>query len=84
MKKSELRSKKQNWHVSGLTLQDISRAIASSSVDVPAGRFADGALRVRSLGLRKTAAEYHDVNILVRADGSSVSLGDVATLTDTY
>ena len=68
----------------GLTLQDISRAIASSSVDVPAGRFADGALRVRSLGLRKTAAEYHDVNILVRADGSSVTLGDVATLTDTY
>jgi len=41
----------------GLTLGDISRAISSSSVDVPAGRFADGALRVRSLGLRKNAAE---------------------------
>ena len=40
----------------GLTLNDISAAIARSSVDVPAGQFADGALRVRSIGLRKTAA----------------------------
>ena len=37
----------------GLTLTSISNAIAAVSVDVPAGRFADGALRVRSLGLRK-------------------------------
>ena len=67
----------------GLTLSDISKTISGSSVDVPAGRFADGALRVRSIGLRKTAAEYEDIIILVRADGSIVKLGEVATLTDT-
>ena len=68
----------------GLTLNDISAAIAGSSVDVPAGRFADGALRVRSIGLRKTAAEYADIEILIRADGSAVRLGDVARLTDGF
>ena len=68
----------------GLTLGDISNVISNSSVDVPAGRFADGALRVRSLGLRKTAAEYRDINILTRQDGSAVKLGDVAVITDTF
>ena len=67
----------------GLTLSDISAAISGSSVDVPAGRLADGALRVRSIGLRKTAAEYEDINILVRADGSTIKLGEVADIADT-
>ena len=67
----------------GLTLGSISNAIAAVSVDVPAGRFADGALRVRSLGLRKSANEYRDIEILTRADGSRVVLGDVAKITDT-
>ena len=68
----------------GLTLNDISAAIARSSVDVPAGQFADGALRVRSIGLRKTAAEYGDIKILIRPDGSAVRLSDVASLSDAY
>ena len=68
----------------GLTLNDISAAIARSSVDVPAGQFADGALRVRSIGLRKTAAAYGDIEILIRPDGSAVRLGDVASLSDAY
>ena len=67
----------------GLTLGTISNAIAAVSVDVPAGRFADGALRVRSLGLRKTANEYRNIEILARGDGSRVLLGDVARITDT-
>ena len=68
----------------GLTLNAISSAISSVSVDVPAGRFADGALRVRSLGLEKDANGYREIEILARADGSNVLLGDVATVTDTY
>lgn len=66
-----------------LSLQDISAAIAGSSIDVPAGRFANGALRVRSIGLRKTAAEYEDIKIHIRDDGSAVTLGEVAVITDT-
>ena len=67
----------------GLTLGTISNAIAAVSVDVPAGRFADGALRVRSLGLRKSANEYRQIEILSRPDGSRVLLGDVAQVSDT-
>ena len=67
----------------GISLISISNAISQTSVDVPAGRFADGALRVRSLGKRKTAAEFGDIEVLVREDGSSVLLGDIARLTDT-
>ena len=40
-------------------------------------------MRVRSIGLRKTAAEYEDINILVRADGSTIKLGEVADIADT-
>ena len=66
----------------GIGLEDLSKAITTSSIDIPAGSFADGALRVRSLGKRYKAKDFADIKILNRADGSSVLLGDVAKLTD--
>ena len=67
----------------GMSLSDISQAIGRDSLDVPAGRFADGAFTVRSLGLRRTAREYADIEVMVRPDGSRVTLGDIATITET-
>ena len=66
----------------GIGLEDLSKAITTSSIDIPAGSFADGALRVRSLGKRYKAKDFADIKILNRVDGSSVLLGDVAKLTD--
>ena len=66
----------------GLSLVDLSNIISASSIDIPAGSFADGALRVRSLGKRYRAADFADIEVLVRSDGSSVLLGDVADLKD--
>jgi multidrug efflux pump subunit AcrB len=66
----------------GMSLNDISDILSRTSLDVPAGRLADGALRVRSLGLLKTAAEYENVEIISRPDGSRVLLKDVATITE--
>ena len=66
----------------GLSLNDIARSIGQTSLDVPAGRLADGALRVRSLGLLKTPEEYEDIEIIIRPDGSRVLLGDIARITD--
>jgi len=68
----------------GMPLDDVANAIARSSLDVPAGRFADGALRVRSLGLLRTAAEYENVEVVIRPDGSRVLLGDIATITESF
>ena len=66
----------------GLSLSDLSSAISASSIDIPAGSFADGALRVRSLGRRNTADDFANVKILSKEDGSSVLLGDVASLSE--
>ena len=66
----------------GLSLNDIARSVGQTSLDVPAGRLADGALRVRSLGLLKTPEEYEDIEIIIRPDGSRVLLGDIARITD--
>ncbi len=68
----------------GLNLNEISKIIAGSSIDIPAGSFADGALRVRSLGLRKRASDYANIKIFVRDDGSAVTLGEVANIKDAW
>ncbi len=66
----------------GLSLNDISAAISTTTLDVPAGSLADGALRVRSLGQIKTAKEFEKVEVLVRQDGSRITLGDIAVISE--
>ena len=66
----------------GMSLNMIADAISRTSVDVPAGSLADGSLRVRSLGLLKTVAEYENIEVLTRPDGSRVLLKDIATITE--
>ena len=66
----------------GMSLADLSSAISASSIDIPAGSFADGALRVRSLGRRDEAKDFANIEILSREDGSSVLLGEVASLNE--
>ncbi len=67
----------------GMSLNDISAIITRTSLDVPAGSFADGALRVRSLGLLKTVSEYEKIEVVIRPDGGKVTLADIATITRT-
>ena len=66
----------------GMSLNMIADAISRTSIDVPAGSLADGSLRVRSLGLLKTVAEYENIEVLTRPDGSRVLLKDIATITE--
>ena len=66
----------------GLSLADLSSAISSTSINIPAGSFADGALRVRSLGRRDRATDFANIEILNKEDGSSVLLGEVASLSE--
>ena len=67
----------------GMSLDQISRAIGRTFLDVPAGRFADGAFTVRSLGLRRSVREYAGIEVMIRPDGSRVTLGDIAVITET-
>jgi Cation/multidrug efflux pump len=63
-------------------MNDISRIIGSASINVPAGTMADGALRVRSLGLKEIAKDYSEIEILSKIDGSRVLLGDIARISE--
>jgi len=69
-----------------LTLAEVARAIARSSIDIPGGTIkADsGAIRLRSTGQRYTGQEFE--NIVVRHDvgGTRLLLGDIATIVDGF
>ena len=67
----------------GMSLDQISRAIGRDSLMCPQGRFADGAFTVRSLGLRRSVREYAGIEVMIRPDGSRVTLGDIAVITET-
>ena len=67
-----------------MSMNDISNIIASTSINVPAGTLADGALRVRSLGLKEIAGDYAQIEILVKSDGTRVLLGDIARISEAF
>ena len=67
-----------------MSMNDISNIIASTSINVPAGTLADGALRVRSLGLKEIASDYAQIEILVKPDGTRVLLGDIARISEAF
>lgn len=70
----------------GLTIQDVAGIISRSSLEVPAGilRTADEELALRTIGQRYTAAEFEDLVLIARPDGTLVRLGQLATITDGF
>ncbi|TWU15611.1 efflux RND transporter permease subunit [Allorhodopirellula heiligendammensis] len=69
----------------GLSLQDLTSAIQQYSIDLPAGSInsASGTFIIRTRGQAYSEQEFKDVPILA-ANGSYVSLGEVATITDGF
>jgi multidrug efflux pump subunit AcrB len=70
----------------GLTLGQISRAIAASSLDVSAGNLksAGGDILLRSKGQAYHKDEFARVVIKTQADGSIIRLEDIANITDGF
>ncbi|MCB2185280.1 MAG: efflux RND transporter permease subunit [Deltaproteobacteria bacterium] len=70
----------------GLTLNQVAEKVGRSSLDLPAGsvKTAGGEILVRAKGKKYRAAEYRDVPIVTRNDGSTVTLGQIARLIDGY
>ncbi|MBM4059936.1 MAG: efflux RND transporter permease subunit [Planctomycetes bacterium] len=70
----------------GLTFDDVANAVRRGSLDLPAGAIKadDGhtVLRVQSQAYR--GAEFADLVLLSRIDGTRVRLGDVATVIDGF
>ena len=70
----------------GLTLGAVADAVRKASLDLPAGRIKTegGEILIRTKGRRYYAEDYADVAVITRADGSKVSLGQIARLADGF
>ncbi|RME34647.1 MAG: efflux RND transporter permease subunit [Gammaproteobacteria bacterium] len=67
-----------------LKLADIAARIREDSQDLPAGELEGGVRQVRSLGLKKWAAEMGSVEVKSLPDGGKVYLHDIARISDTF
>lgn len=70
----------------GLTLGQVAGIIRRSSEDVPAGTVetSAGEVLLRLTGRRQWADEFQQIEIVSTQSGASVTLGDIATITDGF
>ena len=70
----------------GLTFDRIAQAIRDASLDVPGGlvKSAGGEILLRTKGQRYTGGEFRDIVVTKRADGTALTLGEIATLVDGF
>ncbi len=69
-----------------LTLGQVADTVKKASLDLPAGtiKTAGGEILVRTKGRRYHAANYHDIAVITRPDGTKVTLGQIANLKDGF
>jgi multidrug efflux pump subunit AcrB len=70
----------------GLTLGAVAQTVARASLDLPAGsvKTSGGEVLIRTKGRRYYARDYSDVAVLTRPDGTQVTLGQIAELSDGF
>lgn len=69
-----------------LTLGEVARAIRAWSLDLPGGsiRSESGDIRLRTKGQAYTGAEFEQIVLVSRPDGTRVTVADVATVRDGF
>ena len=67
-----------------LKLSEIAERIGVSSQDLPSGEIAGGEQQVRSLGLKRTAAEVAKIEVRALPDGRKVRLDEIATVREAF
>ncbi len=70
----------------GMTFDQVADAVRRSSLDLPGGsvRTDGGEILLRTIGQAYRGAEYENLVLWTRADGSRLRLGDVATVVDGF
>jgi multidrug efflux pump subunit AcrB len=70
----------------GLSFQTVADAVSMSSLDLPGGavKTRGGEILLRTKGQRYRGAEFADIVVLTRPDGTQVRLEDVATVVDGF
>ena len=76
----------ENLRKFNLSFDDVVRAVGTGSIELPGGliKTAGGEFLVRAKGKRYTGAEYEQIPLVTRADGTVVRLGDVARVVDGF
>ena len=76
----------QNLRAFGLDLEQVSNAIRASSLDMPGGtlKTSGGEILIRTTGQAYWGAEFADVVVLTRKDGTRVTLDEIANIRDTF
>ncbi len=69
-----------------LTFADVAQAISNSSLNLSAGaiRTAGGEVLIRTEGQSRTAQDFANIPIISTADGSRVTLADIADISDGF
>ena len=69
-----------------LSLEQVRAAVARTSLDMPGGsvKGEGGEILVRTKGRLYTGQDYEDVVVLTRPDGTSLKLGQIATVIDGF
>lgn len=70
----------------GITLDTIAQAIRNASRDIPGGtvKTHGGDILVRSLGQAYQQAEFANITVISGKDGSTIRLGDIASINDGF
>jgi len=76
----------ENLRRFSLSFDDVVRAVGTGSLELPGGliKTAGGEFLIRAKGKRYTGAEYEQIPLVTRADGTVVLLGDVARVVDGF
>ncbi|MBU4276086.1 MAG: efflux RND transporter permease subunit [Proteobacteria bacterium] len=69
-----------------LTLKSVANSVAQASLDLPGGsvKTEGGEILVRAKGRKYLAKEYFDVPVITKTDGSKVTLGQIATISEGF
>ena len=69
-----------------LTFDDVAHAVRRSSIDIPGGavRSERGDVLLRTIGQAYSGADYENLVLLARPDGTRLLLGDVASVVDGF
>jgi multidrug efflux pump subunit AcrB len=70
----------------GLTLERVAALVRQSSLNMPGGeiRTQGEDIKIRTMGRGYTGNEYADLVLIAREDGTSLRLGQIATIRDTF
>ena len=69
-----------------LSFEQVTAAVRRTSLDLPGGsvKSEDGEILLRTQGLMQSGREYENVVVLTRPDGTTLKLGDIATVVDGF